>query len=160
MSASPAQTAGMNELKAWDAKRYAALGDSNDGQSYDIFTQAAEAARDDAATLLGGLKPARVIGMGDSQSAFRLVTYVNAIQPVSHAFNGFITIGRAVVAAPIGSGLVALSPVPALIRTDNTTPLIQLNTEGDIEELAPRSPASPTTPTCGPGSWLAPRTST
>jgi len=130
-----AQTAGMNELKAWDAKRYAALGDSNDGQSYDIFTQAAEAVRDDAATLLGGLKAARVIGMGDSQSAFRLVTYVNAIQPVSHAFSGFITIGRAVVAAPIGSGLVALSPAPALIRTDSTTPVIQLNTEGDIEEL-------------------------
>src|ERR1700683_2748945 len=132
-----AQTAGMNELKAWDAKRYAALGDSNDGQSYDIFTQAAEAVRADAATLLvpGGLKPARVIGMGDSQSAFRLVTYVNAVQPVSHAFSGFITIGRAGVAAPVGSGRVALSPVPALIRTDNTTPMIQLNTEGDIEEL-------------------------
>jgi hypothetical protein len=130
-----AQTAGMNELKAWDPVRYAALGDSNDGQSYDIFTQAAEAVRDDAATLLGGLDPARVIGMGDSQSAFRLVTYVNAIQPISHAYNGFITIGRAVVAAPIGSGLVALSPLPALIRTDSTTPLIQINTEGDIEEL-------------------------
>ena len=36
-----AQTAGMNELKAWDAQRYGALGDSNDGQSYDIFSQAA-----------------------------------------------------------------------------------------------------------------------
>ncbi len=130
-----AQTAGMNELKSWDSERYGALGDSNDGQSYDIFTQAAEAVRDDSATLLGGLQPARVIGMGDSQSAFRLVTYVNAIQPISHAFNGFITIGRAVVAAPIGSGLVALSPLPALIRTDSTTPMIQLNTEGDIEEL-------------------------
>ena len=117
-----AQTAGMNELKSWDSERYGALGDSNDGQSYDIFTQAAEAVRDDSATLLGGLQPARVIGMGDSQSAFRLVTYVNAIQPISHAFNGFITIGRAVVAAPIGSGLVALSPLPALIRTDSTTP--------------------------------------
>jgi hypothetical protein len=125
----------MNELKAWDPERYGALGDSGDGQSYDIFSQAAEAVRDDATTLLGGLKPARVVGMGDSQSAFRLVTYVNAIQPISHAFSGFITIGRAVVAAPIGSGLVALSPVPALIRTDSTTPLIQLNTEGDIEEL-------------------------
>jgi hypothetical protein len=130
-----AQTAGMNELKAWDPERYGALGDSGDGQSYDIFSQAAEAVRDDATTLLGGLKPARVVGMGDSQSAFRLVTYVNAIQPISHAFSGFITIGRAVAAAPIGSGLVALSPVPALIRTDSTTPLIQLNTEGDIEEL-------------------------
>jgi hypothetical protein len=130
-----AQTPGMNELKAWDPERYAALGDSNDGQSYDIFTQAAEAIRSESATLLGGLEPTRLIGMGDSQSAFRLVTYVNAIQPISHAYNGFITIGRAVVAAPIGSGLIAPLPVPALIRTDNTTPMIQLNTEGDIEEL-------------------------
>jgi hypothetical protein len=130
-----AQTAGMNELKSWDPERYAALGDSGDGQSYDIFTQAAEAVRADSASLLGGLTPERVVGMGDSQSAFRLVTYDNAIQPVSHAFSGFITIGRAVAAAPIGSGLVSPSPVPALIRTDSTTPLIQLNTEGDIEEL-------------------------
>jgi hypothetical protein len=130
-----AQTAGMNELKAWDSKRYAALGDSGDGQSYDIFTQAAEVARADTGKILGGLKPARVIGMGDSQSAFRLDTYVNAIQPVSHAFNGFIAIGRSVFAAPIGNGLVGFSPAPAYVRTDNTTPFIQLNTEGDIEEL-------------------------
>jgi hypothetical protein len=130
-----AQTAGMTELKTWDSQRYGSLGDTNDGQSYDIFSQAAEVARADSATLLGGLKPARVIGMGDSQSAFRVDTYVNAIQPISHAFNGLIAIGRAVFAAPIGSGLVAFSPVPAFVRTDSTTPLIQLNTEGDIEEL-------------------------
>jgi hypothetical protein len=130
-----AQTGSMVEDKTWDPVRYAALGDSNDGQSYDIFTQAAEAARADTANLLGGLKPATVIGAGDSQSAFRLVTYVNAIQPLSHAFNGFLAIGRSALAAPIGSGLVMFSPFPALIRTDNTTPFIQLNTEGDIEEL-------------------------
>jgi hypothetical protein len=130
-----AQTAGMNELKTWDAQRYGALGDSNDGQSYDIFSQAAEAVRAEAASLLGGLSPARVIGAGDSQSAFRLDTYVNAIQPVSHAFDGFLAIGRSVFAAPIGSGLVAFAPAPAYVRTDNTTPFIQLNTEGDIEEL-------------------------
>lgn len=130
-----AQTAGMNELKAWDSKRYGALGDSGDGQSYDIFSQAAEVVRADSATLLGGLSPKRVIGAGDSQSAFRLDTYVNAIQPVSHAFNGFLAIGRSVFAAPIGSGLVAFSPAPAFVRTDNTTPFVQVNTEGDIEEL-------------------------
>lgn len=130
-----AQTAGMDELKAWDAKRYGALGDSNDGQSYDIFSQAAQAVRADSGTLLGGLTPRTITGMGDSQSAFRVDTYVNAIQPVSHAFNGFIAIGRSVFAAPIGSGLVGFSPFPAHVRTDNTTPFIQLNTEGDIEEL-------------------------
>lgn len=130
-----AQTAGMNELKTWDSGRYGALGDSNDGQSYDIFSQTAQVVRADSATLLGGLSPRTVIGAGDSQSAFRVDTYVNAIQPLSHAFDGFLAVGRAVFAAPIGSGLVGFLPAPAYIRTDNTTPFIQLNTEGDIEEL-------------------------
>jgi hypothetical protein len=130
-----AQTAGMTELKTWDSQRYGALGDSGDGQSYDIFSQAAQVVRADSATLLGGLSPARVIGAGDSQSAFRVDTYVNAIQPVSHAFNGFLAVGRSVLAAPIGSGLVGFTPVPAFVRTDNTTPFIQVNTEGDITEL-------------------------
>ncbi len=130
-----AQTEGMNELKEWDPVRYAALGDTNDGQSYDIFTQAAEAVRDESSTLLGGLDVKEVIGAGDSQSAFRVLTYINAIQPLTHAFDGFLLVGRAALAAPIGTGLVAFSPFPALIRTDNTTPVIQIETEGDIEEL-------------------------
>lgn len=130
-----AQAAGMEDLAVWDPARYGALGASNDGQSYDIFTQAAQAVRANAATLLGGLVPRRLIGGGDSQSAFRIVTYVNAIQPVTHAFDGFIAVGRAAVGAPLGNGLIATSPVPALIRTDNRSPFIQLNTEGDIVEL-------------------------
>ncbi len=130
-----AQTAGMEELKTWDSVRYAALGDTSDGQSYDIFTQAAEAVRDESGTLLGGLKVKEVIGAGDSQSAFRVATYVNAIQPLSHAYNAFLVVGRGALPAPIGSGLVAFSPFGALIRTDNTTPVIQIETEGDIEEL-------------------------
>jgi hypothetical protein len=130
-----AQTPGMTDLKAWDPARYATLGDSSDGQSYDIFTQAAQAVTAQSATLLGGLTPKQVIGAGDSQSAFRVVTYVNAIQPLTHAFSGFLSVGRAVTSAPLGSGLISLSPFPALIRTDNTTPFIQLNTQGDIVEL-------------------------
>ena len=130
-----AQRPGMKDLATWDPKRYGALGDSNDGESYEIFTQAAEAVKADSATLLGGLTPKELIGAGDSQSAFRVDTYVNAIQPLKHAFNGFLAVGRAVTAAPIGEGLIAASPFPALIRTDNTAPFIQLNTQGDIEEL-------------------------
>jgi len=130
-----AQTGSMVEDKTWDPQRYGALGDTNDGQSYDIFSQAAQVARADAGNLLGGLHPTTVIGSGDSQSAFRVATYYNAIQPLSHAFDGFLVIGRGVLAAPIGTGLVAFSPFPALIRTDNSTPLLQIETEGDIEEL-------------------------
>jgi hypothetical protein len=130
-----AQKAGMEDLVRWDSKRYAGLGDSSDGQSYSIFTQAAEAVKADSATLLGGLTPKTLIGMGDSQSAFRVDTYVNAFQPITDAFNGFIAVGRAVTAAPLGNGLIATSPFPADIRTNNTAPFIQLNTQGDIVEL-------------------------
>jgi hypothetical protein len=140
-----AQKAGMEDLVRWDPSRYAGLGDSTDGQSYSIFTQAAEAVKADSGTLLGGLTPKRLIGMGDSQSAFRVDTYVNAFQPVTHAFDGFIAVGRAVTAAPLGNGLIATSPFPADIRTDNTAPFIQLNTQGDIVELdaaAARQPDS------------------
>jgi Alpha/beta hydrolase domain len=131
-----AQRPGMKDLATWDPARYGSLGDSNDGQSYEIFTQAANVIKADSATLLGGLTPKELIGTGDSQSAFRVDTYVNAIQPLTHAFNGFLGVGRGATAAPIGEGLVASSPFPALIRTDNTSPFIQLNTQGDIEELA------------------------
>ena len=130
-----AQRPGMKDLATWDPARYGSLGDSNDGQSYEIFTQAAEAAKANSATLLGGLTPKELIGTGDSQSAFRVDTYVNAIQPLKHAFNGFLAVGRGATAAPIGEGLVSTSPFPALIRTDNTAPFIELNTQGDIEEL-------------------------
>jgi hypothetical protein len=129
-----AQRPGMKDLATWDPARYGALGDSNDGQSYEIFTQAAEAVKANS-TLLGGLTPKLLIGAGDSQSAFRVDTYVNAIEPIKHAFNGFLAVGRAATAAPIGEGLLMSSPFPAQIRTDNTAPFIQLNTQGDIEEL-------------------------
>jgi hypothetical protein len=130
-----AQESGMSDLATWDPVRYAGLGDSSDAESYDIFTQAAEVVKADSATLLGGLTPKVEIGTGDSQSAFRVDTYVNAIQPLTHAFNAFLAVGRAVVAAPIGNGLISLSPYPALIRTNNTAPFIELNTQGDVLEL-------------------------
>jgi hypothetical protein len=130
-----AQRVGMQDLATWDPVRYGKLGDSNDGQSYEVFTQAAEAVKADSATLLGGLTPKVLIAAGDSESAFRVDTYYNAIQPLKHVFNAFQTLGRAVTAAPIGEGLISSSPFPALVRTDTTTPFIQVNTQGDIEEL-------------------------
>jgi len=129
------QNAGMSDLKTWDPTRYGSLGDSSDSESYDIFTQAANVVKADSATILGGLTPQKLVGAGDSQSAFRVDTYVNAVQPVTHAFNGFLAVGRSAVDAPIGSGILSLFPFPALVRTDSTTPFLQLNTAGDIEGL-------------------------
>ena len=40
-----AQRPGMKDLATWDPARYGTLGDSNDGESYEIFTQAAKPSR-------------------------------------------------------------------------------------------------------------------
>ena len=129
------QASAMDFLQTWDPVRYAGLASSNDGQSYDIFTQAARVVRDNSAAVLGGLTPRRLIGAGDSQSAFRIVTYANAIQPLSRAYDGLIPVGRGGPPAPLGNGLVATAPLGAQIRTDSTTAVLQIVTEGDIVEL-------------------------
>jgi Alpha/beta hydrolase domain len=126
--------AGPPFLKWWDPVRYGNLSISTDGLSYDIFTQVAQAIKTYSSTILGGLTPKKLLACGDSQSAFRLTTYVNAIHPHALVYNGFLIHGRASTEAPIGDGLISLSPITQ-IRTDNTTPVIQLETEGDIVEL-------------------------
>jgi hypothetical protein len=127
--------AGANFLKWWDPARYGKLSISTDGQSYDIFTQAAQVVKAQSKTILGGLTVKKVLGCGDSIAAIRLTTYVNAIHPRAKVYDGFLIHGRASVEAPInGEGLVNVWPI-ANIRTDNTTPVIQFQAEGDLAEL-------------------------
>jgi hypothetical protein len=126
--------AGPAFLKWWDPVRYGTLSISTDGLSYDIFTQAAQAVKTYSSTILGGLTPKKLLACGDSASAIRLTTYVNAIHPLAKVYNGFLVHGRASTEGPIDNGIISLSPI-AWIRTDNTTPVIQLQAEGDLYEL-------------------------
>jgi len=126
--------AGPEFLKWWDPVRYGTLSISTDGLSYDIFTQAAQAVKTYSSTILGGLTPKKLLACGDSASAIRLTTYVNAIHPLARAYNGFLIHGRASTEAPLDNGIISLAPI-AQIRTDNTTPVIQLQSEGDLYEL-------------------------
>lgn len=81
-------------LAAWDPGRYGSLSIPTDDASYDIFTQVARAVgpkRDRGAVdPLAGLDARKVIGIGASQSAGRLATYINAIHPLARAFDGFL----------------------------------------------------------------------
>ena len=156
-----AQTGSMVEDKTWDPQRYGALGDTNDGQSYDIFSQAAQVARSTPRSLLGGLHPTTIIGSGDSQSAFRVATYYNAIQPLSHAFDGFLAVGRSGARRADRHRPGRVLAVPGARphrqsrrRSSRSRPRATSRSWGS------RSPGSPTTPTCAPGSWPGPRTST
>ena len=96
-----AQAAGVEAARAIDPKEYSSLSHPGDSYSYDIFSQAGEAVRDDAGTILGGLAPRALIAMGESQSACRLMTYIDAVQPVAHVYNGFLVHSQFGTGAPL-----------------------------------------------------------
>lgn len=125
-------------LKLIDTERYGALNHPGDSFSYDIFSQAAQAVRNPVnMDPLDGLKVERMIAVGQSQSAFRLVTYVNAIHPTIDLFDGFLIHSRGGSAASLSQAPQAAvaTPDPAFIRTDLKEPVITLQTETDIFRL-------------------------
>src|SRR4030042_176940 len=111
--------AGPAFLKWWDPVRYGTLSIGTDGLSHDIFTQAAQAVKTYSSTILGGLTPNKRLACGDSASAIRLSTYVNAIHHRGQGYNGFLLHGRASTAAPLDNGITSLYPI-AQIRQDHT----------------------------------------
>jgi hypothetical protein len=129
-----AQQAGADELKGADPVRYAALSDPGDSYSYDIFSQAGQAVRDDPAQVLGGLRPRTVLAEGESQSAFRLTTYIDAIQPLVHEYDGFLVHSREGSAAPLSQSPQASVNAPAVVRfrPDLGVPVLDVQTETDL----------------------------
>ena len=130
-----AQAAGVSALRAIDPARYASLNHPGDTFSYDIFSQAARSLLDPAGVQpLGGLRPKALIADGESQSALRMTTYANAIQPVDHLFNGFLIHSRSATAAPISGPpqVSQASPDIAQDRTDLRVPVLAVQTETDL----------------------------
>jgi hypothetical protein len=126
------------DLKHHDPERYGTLVHPGDSYSYDMYRQAGVAVRDDAAELLGGLKPKHVIAAGESQSAFRMTTYIDAIEPISKGvYDGYLVYSRGDGGAALSQDpLPAVSaPSPTLIRTDLTVPVMTFTTETDLIAL-------------------------
>lgn len=131
-------------LKTTDPQRYGSLAHPGDSYSYDIFSQAAQALRTPAAVgapdPLGGLRPKAVIAIGESQSAFRMVTYVNAVHPTADIFDGFFIHSRGgnrMSAAPLSQKPLPAVAVPgdARIRDDLNVPVFNFQTESDLTFL-------------------------
>lgn len=129
-----AQAVGVAADKAADPARYAALSFPGDSYSYDIFSQAGQAVRDSAPQILGGLRPRHVLGEGESQSAFRLTTYINAVQPLVHEFDGFFVHSRGASSAPLSQTPLANIPAPQVVffRPDLGVPILTVETETDL----------------------------
>lgn len=126
-------------IKASDPERYGDLSHPGDAFSYDLFTQVARALREPGPVdALGGLTPERLLAVGESQSGFALTTYVNGVQPIARAFDGFLVHSRGGAAAPLGQpgqGFDIASTIglpPAQIRTDGDAPVLVLETETDV----------------------------
>ena len=128
-----AQWLGMNMLKSWDKERYGNLQLPNDGLSYDIFSQAGRAVRHQNKLLLGGLPVTGVVGAGESQSAIRLTTYVNAFQDAAtEVYDAMLLYSRFYSASPLKAGITLASPSRAFIRDDNNLKILQFETEQDV----------------------------
>ncbi len=119
-------------LKTWDPERYAALDHPGDDYSYDIFSQVGAALRGSTGReLLGDVTVDRVIAAGESQSGARMVTYLNAVQPVADVYDGFFVHSR----SDGGSSLYAKAttkPEFAHVRDDLGVPVLQVETETDL----------------------------
>ncbi len=147
-----AQQVGVNTAKngvpalgiTGDPVRYAALSHPGDSFSYDIFSQAGQAIRDHAAQVLRGLTPHKLIAAGESQSAGRLVTYIDAVHPLVHVYDGFLVHSRFSTGAALSQAPQVAVPPPATatIRTDLDVPVFVFQTESDVisSNLAHRQP--------------------
>lgn len=117
-----------------DPVRYASLSHPGDSYSYDIYSQAGKAIRDDPSVVLGGLRPRHVIGAGESQSAFRLVTYIDAVHPIVHVYDGFLVHSEFGSGAPLSQAPqpnISI-PAPTPIRDDLDVPVFLFQTETDV----------------------------
>lgn len=118
-------------LMAWDSARYESLFHPGDAYSYDIYSQVGAALKSPSGSdPLGGLRPVILLANGESQSAFRLLTYVNAIHSDALVYDGFLIHSRNGTGAPLNDNTPAAAP--ARVRDDLQAPVFQFKTETDL----------------------------
>lgn len=124
-----AQPVGICWLKSWDSVRYGELThpallpgpcpatNQTETYSYDIFSQAGKAARDNP-LILNGLEVRQLLAVGASQSARRLINYINDFHQTAQIYDGFLihVIGGG------GGGLI----------TDTSKKVLILNSENEV----------------------------
>ena len=131
-----AQQVGVDSLKSADDPRYGTLNHPGDEYAYEIFAQAGAAIGwPGKVDLMRGLPVERLLAYGESQSAMRMITYVNTVHPMTGVFDGFIIHSRAGWGAPIGTesdGFLG-NGQPVRVRTDiHDARVLQFFTESEL----------------------------
>lgn len=124
-------------LNAADPERYASLSHPGDSFSYDIFSQVSAAIRSTGDGILGDLEPEVLIATGESQSASRLLTYINAVQPLYGAYDAFLVDSRYDSSQPLAQApqTVLEAPERVQFRDDLAAPVINFQSETDVLPL-------------------------
>ena len=125
-------------LVGTDPERYGHLVHPGDRFSYDIYSHAGAAARRATGTILEGLAIERVLAIGESQSAFRLTTYVNDIDLVARVFDGLLVHARGGTGAALDDDsdpAAALQGDPVHFRADRRVPVMCVEAETDLLTL-------------------------
>lgn len=122
-------------LKQVNPERYAPLSHPGDSFSYEMYSQIAQAVRNPVGMdPLEGLVAEQVIAVGESQSAGRLVTYVNAFAPRYRVFDGYVIHSRGGGGPPLSQSPQAEVPAPEVLRVrdDLEQPTLMFQTESDL----------------------------
>lgn len=127
---------GADSLREWDQERYGALNIPDAGMSYDIFTQAAQAVGPQRQTgendPMAGLEVRRLVAVGVSDAGSAVLSYANAVQPVSHTFDALII----AVCGGQARELSGDTTIGTLVRSDLTVPVMVLNSQSEALDYA------------------------
>jgi hypothetical protein len=124
-------------LVGTDPERYGTLRHPGDRFSYDIFSLACAAVHRRTGTILDGLPVERVLAVGGSQSASRLTRYINDVDELAQAYDGFLVHARGAAVAPLDDN-TADDPMrgdPVFFRDDLRVPVLCVESETDLVTL-------------------------
>ena len=122
-------------LKTVNPDRYGELLHPGDSFSYDLYSQAAQAVRAPTGVApLGDLAADTVIAIGESQSAGRLLTYVNAFAKLYRVFDGYLIHSRTGGSSPLSQApqVAVAAPEVVRVREDLDDPVLMFQTETDL----------------------------
>ena len=115
--------------------RYGTLHHPGDKYALDIYAQIGNALKNDKNVALRGLHPTHYVAVGESQSAYYLTTFADAIQPLTNTFDGIFIHSRGGTGAPLSGSAItsaAQGPTNLRIRTDLGVPVFMFETQTDL----------------------------
>ena len=133
-----AQLVGVNSLLNKDPDRYGELVHPGDSFSYDIFSQVGQTIRNpESIAPLGELVADQMIAAGESQSASRMLTYVNTLAPLHIIYDGYLIHSRYTSSQKLSQDPQADITPPDVVRVrdDLGIPVLMLQTETDVVAL-------------------------